>query len=157
MFVTMMRFFRVFAGAALSALSFARPAFGCTCKGPATPAQALAGSVAVFVGEGVRVEPDPKAASVWGPGTVRITFLVARSWKGAAQDTISVISGAGSGDCHFPFAVGGRYLVYAGADPATHRLVATICSRTTSLDQAREDLDALGAAAYRRGQAAPSR
>ena len=157
MFVTMMSFLRVFAGAALSALSFAPPAVACTCKGPATPAQAIAGSAAVFVGQVVRLQPDPQAA-IWGPGTVRITFFVARSWKGAAKDTISVLSGSGGGDCSFPygfFTVGGRYLVYASA-AGTHRLAATICSRTASLGQDREDLDALGAAAYRRGQGARS-
>jgi hypothetical protein len=80
----------------------------------------------------------------------RIVFEVAAGWRGVSRRRLSVI--ADSGDCMFPFEVGGEYLVFANRD-AQGRAWTSICSRTTDLKSAAEIMRQLGTPLYRPGDA----
>ena len=153
---------------ALLALLEPRPALACTCGAPRSPHDALTQADAVFVGRVLSraalhpigiglmapgagrsgLTRERQADTTWGFGQVRVTFLVGRAWKGVAEDTISVVTGSGGGDCGYPFYVDGVYLVYASRLPERSDLHAGRCGRTSALPEAAGDLAALGGASY---------
>jgi len=73
---------------------------------------------------------------------VLVTFAVTEGWKGASQPTIVVRTPASSASCGVDFVEGQHYLVYAQENEG--QLQVNQCSRTKELDQASEDLAALG-------------
>ena len=153
---------------ALLALLASRPALACTCRATPAPQDAVIRANAVFVGrvlsraalhpvgiglmgpgaERSGLTREPQADTAWGFAQLRVTLLVSRAWKGLAQDTITVFTGSGGGDCGYPFYVDGVYLVYASRLPQHSDLYAGICDRTRVLADAAGDLAALGRAAY---------
>jgi hypothetical protein len=70
-------------------------------------------------------------------------FTVEQSYKGVEGTDIEVQTGMGGGDCGYSFTKGERYLVYAYFDKKTRTFHTNICSRTTPLSGAAEDLDFL--------------
>jgi hypothetical protein len=72
-----------------------------------------------------------------------VTFAVARNWKGSDQSTIVVNTPASSASCGVDFVQGLEYLVYASENEGI--LQTNLCSRTTQLGAASEDLAVLGA------------
>jgi hypothetical protein len=77
-----------------------------------------------------------------GADPVRVTFALTKTWKGANQANLEVITPASSASCGFEFVQGQEYLVYA--QEAEGQLQTNLCSRTTQLAQAGADLTALG-------------
>lgn len=71
-----------------------------------------------------------------------VTFEVTNSWKLVNTTTIQVRTGNGGGDCGYGFSVGSDYLVYAGHIRG-EGLGTSICTRTTELSSAAEDLASL--------------
>ncbi|MFH1756402.1 MAG: hypothetical protein ABIA59_11955 [Candidatus Latescibacterota bacterium] len=75
-----------------------------------------------------------------------VTILVTGYWKGVSAETVHVFTGTWDGDCGFAFELCEEYLIYAldliheGCQGATTGL----CSRTTLLWNAEEDLAVLG-------------
>jgi hypothetical protein len=109
----------------------------CRCAEPwPNAAEALARSAAVFRG---RAELPP----LWYDDGQTVTFAVSESWKGPATAKLSVHVGRGHFDCLYQFEFGREYLVYAIED-REHGLTAQYCWRTMRLDDAEEDLVALG-------------
>ena len=109
----------------------ARPAVACSCA-PVSIEQSIERSAAIFFGRAVRIEwtgDDPEPGIV--PISKAVTFEVERHWKGAPDDTVTIYTGAGGGDCGSPFDVGLTYLVYAttrgGGSGST--LQTSICHR----------------------------
>ena len=116
----------------------------CKCAPPPAPREALAGADAVFRGEVVAVRDtvaDVHGVGRAAPGRVATLRVTAR-WKGAAADTVQVLTGAGGGDCGVPFLPVGAYLVYASADGTALR--TTSCTRTRPAIEAEADLAAIG-------------
>lgn len=109
---------------------------------------------AVFAGRVLSVErpPDPQHPMPEFP--VRVRFAVDSSWTPSVRDTVEVVTGFWAGDCAYPFLEGASYLVFAGEDGAK-RLIAISCTRPMPLQEAREDLLALGPARWRRGASSP--
>jgi hypothetical protein len=74
-----------------------------------------------------------------------VFFKVINSWKGVEKTLAEVNTGRGGGDCGYQFIVGEEYLVYA--NPAygipDNYWVTGICTRTTALSNAKEDLNYL--------------
>ncbi|MDR6549731.1 hypothetical protein [Paenibacillus qinlingensis] len=119
-------------------------AYACSCAQPQTVEEQLSHSEAVFAGRVLEVKVQSNAKS---GSTKAAVFEVSRIWKGGTESQITVHTGSGGGDCGFNFEKGKEYLVYA--HPSTmygdkELLVTIICDRTKGLDQAREDLAALG-------------
>jgi hypothetical protein len=114
-------------------------AFACSCIPPRTPTESLYESATVFAGEVVDISENEDVGEQYG---YKVKFDFERSWKGDSVETLTVLTGYGGGDCGYGFEIGEKYLVYAYSSKGS--LNANICSRTTPLANAQEDLDALG-------------
>ena len=119
-----------------------RPAcvFACECRPPGPPATALADATAVFSG---RVMAFSAPVDRGGPHPADVTFTRTRTSKGAEESTIVIRTPASSASCGVDFVEGQEYLVYARESEGW--LETTLCSRTTQIALAGEDLAMLGA------------
>jgi hypothetical protein len=131
-----MRIMRIFVLVVIAMLC--ERAEACRCAPPGTPLEELAKSDAVFSGTVTAVEVDAT-----GLVPIKIaTVVVAQCWKGGVEGTIRISTPVSSAACGSGFGVEVRYLIYAenvGGQLHTH-----LCTRTTLLEVAQEDLDALG-------------
>jgi hypothetical protein len=90
---------------------------------------------AVFSGSVLRIDE--------AGDSMRVTFKIEGSWKGALSKEVVVVTGRGGGDCGYRFEVGQNYLVYAyGVGEAG--LGTNICQRTMPLAPGAGDLKILG-------------
>jgi len=109
-------------------------AFACNCVPPRPPAAAIKSADVVFSGTVTDI-------SVSGSFGKKVTFDVAKTWKGINSPTISVTTQANSAACGVGYEVGTLWLVYAYGK---RNLSTNLCSRTTRLQYAGEDLKVLG-------------
>lgn len=113
-------------------------ASACSCGENGTPADALAGADAVFVG---RVAAEPSFED-WRPTDGFAAWYdvdVKESWKGVTARRVRVFTTDMKGDCGLFLSVGDTYLIYAyggGKRP----LQITQCSRTAPVSVASEDI-----------------
>jgi hypothetical protein len=137
------------------ALLFLAPdVWACSCVQPMTPQVEFAETDTVFSGEvtdivdkqtyaggilftirswlGLHPEFDEK---YYGN---RVTFRVMRSWKGVTSTVVTLSTAYGGGDCGYAFTPGAEYVVYASGE--TDSLSTSICSRTSLLSRATEDM-----------------
>lgn len=137
-----------------------RPASACSCVMPGSPAMEFSQYQAVFSGRvtnitdksnpvisftekiGMALGFDPfifYTDRFWGNN---VTFAVTQSWKLVNTTSVQVSTGNGGGDCGYGFSIGNDYLVYAYDDPSEpgNDFGTSICSRTTDLAMASEDL-----------------
>ena len=126
-------------------LAGGEPLHACSCMGPNPPCQAVWQAGAVFTGEIVSVTDVDRTFE--GQPTVvargrRARVRVLESFRGTQSAEVDVFTGAGGGDCGFGFVQGARYLIYAYQEP-NGRLSTGICSRTTLVSKATEDLEYL--------------
>ena len=105
--------------------------------------EAVGGADAVFRARVLRVETDVVTEPGWGRySRQRVTLRVAGVWKGALADTAVLFTGAGGGDCGFPFRRGEDYVIYAGREDG--ELLTGLCTRTAAASRAGVDLQRLG-------------
>ena len=134
--------FGLFAVIAVAALhASARLAHACSCIPPRPPLEALERADAVFAGDVVSIsEPKGLFRSWFESSTDPITveFRVNAVWKGKIHETLFIQTAWSSASCGFEFVQGEQYIVYAREG------WASLCSRTKSIDEASEDLMALG-------------
>ena len=127
-------------------------AYACSCREKASACEGYGGSEAVFVGmvvEGKRVERMSEMIAA-GTDALAFKFAVSRAFVGAKKgDVITVHTGFGFGDCGFPFQAGEEYIVYAYANKG--KLRTGICSRTTHISRAADDLKELDMVARNSG------
>lgn len=136
-------------------------AYACSC-GPLDPPQSeLEQASAVFSGKvlSFRVTGhSPGSTSTEQPmpflDPTEIVLEVISTWKGIHQSQVVVHTGGGGIGCGFEFHVGQSYFVYAYGD--SQGLETEHCSRTTELENATEDLTALGAGKPPGGQGLPT-
>lgn len=107
---------------------------------PPPPQEAMASSAAVFEGTVTDVR-GPKGEAQQGDN--EITFRIGRRFKGAEADTVTVTTASNSAACGYAFEQGRTYLVYAH-DGGDGRLSVSLCSRTAPIEDAADDLAALG-------------
>ncbi len=118
----------------------ASAASACDCMMPPSPLEALAVSDAVFQGVVLSIITPP---NLFDP--MSITFQVIGGWKGVYEGTVVIRTGSIINSCHYPFALGAEYLVYASdPDGGILNLYTSLCSRTCPIALAAEDLNALG-------------
>lgn len=95
-------------------------------------------AAAVFSGEVVAIRPH----ATWRNS---VLFRVKDAWKGIGSREVIVWTYNNQGACGYPFAEGESYLVFASPHPRDRkRLEVGLCGRTQRIDQAKEDLSALG-------------
>lgn len=114
-------------------------ALACSCMMPPPPPKALEQAAAVFSGKVTKIEGDVTKQRT-------ITIAVDQAWKGVETETVTLTTGPGGGMCGFGFQDGESYLVYAyrSGEKKDGPLSTSICTRTKTLANAKEDLDALG-------------
>jgi hypothetical protein len=121
-----------------------RGAVACSCTPPPSVAFSFGYSDAVFIGEVVSVRDTSLGAGgyagYYGGKVARLR--VSQSWLGVRQgDLVTVLTGAGGGDCGYRF-YPGRHLIYA-----THFMPSTfttnICTRSKAMPYAAADSVAL--------------
>jgi hypothetical protein len=118
-------------------------AWACSCieEGPAC--QAFFRTHAVFVGRVLGVTDFTAATDISGRTFTfarrHVRLTVSESFSGVQSNEVTVDTGAGGGDCGYPFVVGESYLVYAYA-ASDGTLGAGICSRTRPVHDASTDL-----------------
>lgn len=124
-------------GAIVVATSSARDAHACSCVVGAPPCQSFFDVSAVFVGTVRSIDQGAGASSF---ARRRIILDVVEAFRGVAGQRVEVDTGAGGGDCGYPFEVGMTYLVYASVAKDTQVLTTGICTRTKPVSGAQEDL-----------------
>lgn len=136
---------------AAACLLAAGRAEACTCSRPASPCAAYAGAGAVFVGTVADARGAKAGGKGWAGTTARrvYKFAVEEAFSGVVGAEVEVWTGAGGGDCGFPFERGARYVVYAQRDDETGSLSTSICTRTQTASAAAEDLEFLRGLAAR--------
>ena len=124
-------------------LLFPDASLSCSCEFPGTPLEELASHDAVFIGRVVEiVEPSEDRDYEW------ILFKRSAVWKGPLGEGIAIRTRRTDEPmCGFSFEVGGEYLVYALLEDGA--LETSICSRTSSLAVATEDVALLGEPLFR--------
>jgi hypothetical protein len=124
----------------------AQDVYSCSC-GDTTARKQFRHSAAVFVGQvvNIKVSGDLNAAKLGYP--YEITLQVEKSWKGAKGSKAVILSDNGLMGCSLRFQEGQRYLVYARSQEKY--LYDTLCSRTTTVENASEDLAKLNDFWYR--------
>ncbi len=104
----------------------------CTCSSSNSPCAVYQSVDAVFL---ATAEDITKSENSYGS---KIKLKVDEAFKGvsSAQETV-----LGAGVCDFHFTIGKKYLVYARRDKETNLLRVRLCSRTTLLENAAQDLE----------------
>ena len=124
----------------------ATTAFPCSCRMKSSVCNAFGDATAVFIGKVVEGNSVERMSDMFKAGTkdLTFTFKVSRGFVGAKADqTIDVHTGFGFGDCGFPFEKGEEYIVYAYQYPDSKVLSTGICTRTTHISRAEEDISGL--------------
>jgi hypothetical protein len=113
----------------------------CTCVTGAPVCETFWKTDVVFSGEVLDVSPTQNPSGERFQSDRRVRLRVLQSWRGQLEQTVELTTGSGGGDCGYDFQKGVRYLVFA------HHwrggLTTSICSRTTQLADAAEDLEYL--------------
>jgi hypothetical protein len=121
-------------------LTFNKPGFACLCRGvEQPPCFAFQEATAVFAGKVVDITDAPIQEGELLHSLV-VQFSVEQSFKGISTPQVRVATIAGT-DCDFGFQKGEEYFVYAYRDSKHNRLATGVCTRTTRLGYAKEDLD----------------
>jgi hypothetical protein len=121
---------------------------GCSCMPRSSVCSAFGDAKAVFVGKVIEGKSAERMSDMVRAGTkdLTFTFKVSRGFIGAKADqTIDIHTGFGFGDCGFPFKKGEEYVVYAYQSGDSTNLSTGICTRTTHISRAEEDLTGLDA------------
>lgn len=124
----------------------ASEALACSCRQKSSVCNAFGDAAAVFVGKVVEGNSVERMSDMVKAGTkdLMFTFKVSRAFLGAQMDqTVKVHTGFGFGDCGFPFEKGEEYIVYAYQSGDTKVLSTGICTRTTHISRAQDDIDGL--------------
>jgi hypothetical protein len=133
-----MRFLILIIGCFALMIFNAQTAYSCSCVNIGTPQKELKKAQAVFIGEVIQIYPG--YGSKQYPALIKLK--VERYWKGIKKtETIEILSDLGLHSCR-TVPIEGKYIVYAykkGSSLITHG-----CTRTRPLDEAEDDLKALG-------------
>ncbi len=116
-------------------------ALACSCVHPDPPLNELARSAAVFSGKVIQVREfhDPNSTTISSTDPTTVVFEVETIWKGPSYETMYFTTRRSEASCGFTFVEGEEYIVYShdGSN-------VSLCSRTSILSQAHDDLEELG-------------
>jgi hypothetical protein len=119
------------------------PIAACSCAIQPSVDEGFSHSQAVFSGEVTGKKENSRLSGGYGK---TVYFKVNETWKGINETEVAISTGSGGGDCGIAFVEGKKYLVYASISDmyGDKSLTSIICSRTTELGNAAEDIDILG-------------
>lgn len=135
-------------GSVLAALTLAavfiapRSASACTCADSRMPCALDSRGAAIIVGTVLELVPvapaSPTASSHVPQRTYRVQISEVFNGSGKPGDVVTVTTPDGESACGYNFRVGTEYLVYA--EPGSGTLTTSLCTRTSPLQAAAEDL-----------------
>lgn len=112
-------------------------------SGARPPKEELKRSSAVFSGKVIKQIDENENNLIQSSADQIVTVLkVDMTWKGINETEVIVYTERDSASCGFEFKVNNSYLVYA--TKKDDKLHVSLCSRTTALTEATEDLTELG-------------
>ena len=124
-------------------------ALACSCGRNRPPCNYYGSTDAIFLGRVVGSAQQKTYVNengnktVYDVGTIR--FLVLENYKGAPGYEVEINSGTGGGDCGYWFQRNETYVVYAYRNSESGALSTSICTRTSHVSDADEDLTYLRA------------
>jgi hypothetical protein len=122
-------------------------ASACPCVKPDPPCGEYGDASVIFLGRVVGSAERKSYVDENGNKTVydvgRIRFLVQERFKGVSSYEVEIHSGTGGGDCGYWFLRNESYVVYAYRSSEDNKLYTSICTRTSHLAHAKEDLEFL--------------
>lgn len=122
-------------------------ASACSCAMADPPCGEYGQADAIFLGRVVGSAERESYTDDNGKKTVydvgRIRFLIQESYKGVSGYEVEIHTGTGGGDCGYWFLRNESYVVYAYRSSEDNKLYTNICTRTTHLSEAKEDLEFL--------------
>jgi len=117
--------------------------YACSCDMPGNAQEELDRSSAVFSGEVIGILDKNKNGYIQSSADpIAVLFEVEETWKGVTQSQVIVYTAKDSTSCGYQFALNTKYLVYAYESDGS--LNTSICSKTTPLTLAVDDMDELG-------------
>ena len=118
------------------------PAYACTCMAPATAADALQKSSAVFRGRVVTIYRSFfDRLGITNTAGHRVQFEITKQWKGARSKSTVVITRLTGEACGFPFEENKEYLVYVVTEPKD--IQTGICTGTKNITDAEQEMEQL--------------
>ena len=118
------------------------PAYACTCMAPATAAEALQKSSAVFRGRVVTIYRSfLDRVGITNTAGYRVQFEITKQWKGASSKSTVVITRLTGEACGFPFEEKKEYLVYVVTEPKD--IQTGICTGTKNIAEAKQEMKQL--------------
>ena len=126
----------------VSCMVAAEPAQACTCSAPATPAEALKRSSAVFRGRVTEISrPFLDRIGLTRTASHRVKFEILKQWKGTPSKSTVVITRLTGEACGFPFEEKKEYLVYVVTEPRD--IQTGICTGTKNIAEAGQEMEQL--------------
>ena len=118
------------------------PAYACTCMAPATAAEALQKSSAVFSGRVVKIYRSFfDRVGITNTAGYRVQFEITKQWKGVPSKSTVVITRLSGEACGFPFEENKEYLVYVVTEPKD--IQTGICTGTKNIAEAEQEVEQL--------------
>lgn len=114
-------------------------AYSCSCMMPESTEISLNKSSSVFVGKVIEVEKSNNFGN--SLNNVNVKLNVTEIFKGENLTELNVKTSSSSASCGFNFEESEEYLIYANKED--NDLTVSLCSRTTSLQNAQQDLNEL--------------
>ncbi len=125
---------------------YGSPLGACSCLPPLPPKEALKGASSVFLGKLHRLEcvsaPTHDSESISTNKYYRHLFSVEKVWKGEPRAEIEILCRRDNSG--FYFEENETYLIYAYRYGDSTILVTNVCTRTTHVKYASDDLKDLG-------------
>lgn len=122
----------------LALLGTAQTSHACSCIAPPGPLESMADSDFVFSGTVESIVPINKEYG----GNILVRLRVRTQWKGGLSDEVFVETADNSAACGYHFERNKSYLIYGSVYEGV--MTTNICTRTTALENADDDLRALG-------------
>lgn len=120
-----------------------KDAYACSCIAPDSPRKEMEKFDAVFSGKIAKIEErHPSAPMYSSADPVIVTFDVDAVWKGPQDKTITIHTAQSSASCGYEFEDNQTYIVYATEND--NRLYVSLCSRTSLIEDASQDILELG-------------
>ena len=116
----------------------------CSCMIPASPLEVVDNYSDIFTGKIVNLTVEGDAPNGIGANKLVATFEVYTVYKGKDEATKIVYTADSSATCGIGFALGQEWLIYANkGTQLKSQLSANICSRSSVLEYAGEDISDL--------------
>jgi len=119
------------------------PSYACSCIQPGSAAEELERSDFVFSGKVIEINDSNANATIQSSADLlEVYFEVSTTWKGVDETEVRIFTERDSASCGFNFNIDDEYLVYGNENNG--KKMVNLCSKTTLLANASEDLTALG-------------